>query len=416
MRLEFNSGAELPAAPIKKYMKQKILQHKILAVLFLALAMLALVRFVTGPDNGSGATPRGARTVYVELGQASFGTMREVGQYYGTLSAAQKFSVSPKVGGELKQLMVDIGDRISSGQILARLDDETYRLTRDQALHNVRLAEAQKAEAEANLSLAESDLARQASLIDKRITTQSEYETYQNKKAQAQARLMLAESQLSVAESQLADAALRLSYTEINATWPEEGPRWIGERLADEGDLLTANTPFLSVVSLNPLLVVVEVIERDYPKIRNGQVAELRTEAFPGEVFTGRVVRVAPVLSANTRQARVELEVSNKDLRLKPGMFTEVRFIFKEVENVWSVPQDVPFQRAEGLVIFVADPDNGTVKLQTVELGLVEDGRVELVGSPPIDGPVVFLGQHLLEDGQAYSVPGGSYPGKAPGK
>lgn len=234
--------------------------------------------------------------------------------------------------------------------------------------------------------------------------------------AQAQARLMLAESQLSVAESQLADAALRLSYTEINATWPEEGPRWIGERLADEGDLLTANTPFLSVVSLNPLLVVVEVIERDYPKIRNGQVAELRTEAFPGEVFTGRVVRVAPVLSANTRQARVELEVSNKDLRLKPGMFTEVRFIFKEVENVWSVPQDVPFQRAEGLVIFVADPDNGTVKLQTVELGLVEDGRVELVGSPPIDGPVVFLGQHLLEDGQAYSVPGGSYPGKAPGK
>lgn len=386
-----------------------------MTVFILALVLLAGVRFVTGPDNGNGAVPRGARAIYVELGQASFGTMREVGQYYGTLSAAQKFSVSPKVGGELKRLLVDIGDRIESGQVLARLDDETYRLTRDQASHNVGLAEAQQAEAEANLSLAESDLARQASLADKRITPQSEYEAYQNKKAQAQARLMLAESQLNVARSQLADAALKLSYTEISATWPEDSPRWIGERLADEGDLLTANTPFLSVVSLDPLLVVVEVIERDYPKIRIGQEAELRTEAFPGEVFTGRVVRVAPVLSTNTRQARVELEVANADLRLKPGMFTEVLFIFKEIENVWSVPQDVPFRRTEGFVIFVADPETNTVKLQPVKLGLVEDGRVELVDSPPIDGPVVFLGQHLLEDGQAYSVPGASSSENKPG-
>jgi RND family efflux transporter, MFP subunit len=312
--------------------------------------------------------------------------------------------------------MVDIGDRIESGQVLARLDDDSYRLTRDQSAHNVNLAEAQLAEAKANLSLAESDLARQASLADKRITPQSEYEAYQNKMAQAEARLMLAGSQLSMAQSQLADAALKLSYTEISATWPEDGPRWIGERLADEGDLLTANTPLLTVVSLDPLLVVVEVIERDYPKIRVGQEAELRTEAWPGEVFAGRVVRVAPVLSANTRQARVELEVTNHDLRLKPGMFAEVLFVFKEIQNVWSVPQDVPFRRREGFVIFVADPDTSKVKLQAVQLGLVEGGRVELVGSPPIEGPVVFLGQHLLDDGQAYSIPGSAGKGGKSGQ
>ena len=102
----------------------------------------------------------------------------------------------------------------------------------------------------------------------------------------------------------------------------------------------------------------------------------------------------------------MELEVANPDLRLKPGMFTEVLFIFKEIENVWSVPQDVPFRRTEGFVIFVADPETSTVRLQPVELGLVEGGRVELVGSQPIEGPVVFLGQHLLDDGQTYSLPG----------
>ncbi|MDL2259933.1 efflux RND transporter periplasmic adaptor subunit [Deltaproteobacteria bacterium OttesenSCG-928-K17] len=394
----------------------KIKSHKIAAGLLLLFLALVVVRFVTGPENSSAAKPAGQRPIYVELGQATFGTMREVGQYYGTLNAAQKFSVSPKVGGELKRLMVDIGDRIESGQVLAMLDDDQYRLARDQAAHNVGLAEAQYAEAEANLSLAKSDLARQASLVGKRITPQSEYEAYENKLRQAEARLMLAASQLSGARSQLADAALRLSYTTISATWPEDGYRWVGERLVDEGDLLTANTPLLAVVSLNPLLVVVEVIERDYPKIKIGQEAELRTEAWPGEVFKGRVVRVAPVLSSNTRQARVELEVANDDLKLKPGMFTEVLFVFQELLDVWSVPEDVPFRRSDGFVIFVADPKTETVKMQPVDLGLSENGRVQLVDVPPIDGPIVVLGQYLLEDGLKYKAPGASGPrgGNAP--
>lgn len=386
---------------------KKIKAHKIISLVLAAFLVLVVVRFVGGPGNSSAARPAGDRPVFVELGQARFGPMREVGQYYGTLTAAQKFSVSPKVGGELKRLLADIGDRIESGQPLAILDDDQYRLARDHAAHNVGLAEAQEAEAQANLSLAKSDLARQASLAGKRITPQSEYEAYENKLRQAEARLMLAESQLSGARSQLADAALRLSYTTVSATWPEPGPRWVGERLVDEGDLLAANTPILTMVSLDPLLVVVEVIEKDYPKIKIGQESELRTEAWPGEVFKGKVVRVAPVLSANTRQARVELEVLNPDLKLKPGMFTEVLFVFKELEKVWSVAEDVPFRRSDGFVIFVAQPESGTVKMLPVELGLVENGQVQLVDAPPIDGPVVVLGQHLLDDGLKYRVPDG---------
>ncbi|MDL2226953.1 efflux RND transporter periplasmic adaptor subunit [Deltaproteobacteria bacterium OttesenSCG-928-M10] len=384
---------------------RKIAQHKILSLIVLALVGLAVYRFIAGPAGGGPGGRGGSPPVYVELGEARFGTMREVGLYYGSLTAAQKFAVSPRVGGQLKTLFADIGDRIESGQLLAVLDDEEYRIARDQSAYNVGLAEAQEAEAQANLRLAQSDMNRQSSLADKRIVTQSDFETAENKLRQAEARLMVAESQLRGANSQLADAALKLSYTQISSTWPEGGPRFVAERMVDEGELLTANTPIFNIVSLDPLLVVVEVIEKDYPKIRIGQEAELRTEAWPGEVFKGRVVRVAPVLSAASRQARVELEVVNPDLRLKPGMFTEVIFIFKEVQNVWSVPQDVPFRRREGFVVFVADPAAKTVKMVPVSLGLVENGRVELVDAPAIDGPVVFLGQHLLEDGMNYRLP-----------
>ncbi len=397
-------------------MLEKIKNHKYASVAIALFALLILYRLGAALFGGdpSGQKP-GQAPVFVELGQATFGTMRQVGQYYGSLIAAQQFTVSPQVGGELEDLLVDIGDEVTSGDTLARLDAKQYHLAKEQAEHNVALAEAQAAEAKANLNLARSDLDRQESLMKKRITTQADYETFANKLHQAEARLAVAESQLSGARSQLADAELRLSYTKVTATWPEGGSRWVGQRLVNEGDLLTANTPILELVALDPLLVVVEVIERDYPKIHLGQEAELRTEAFPDEIFHGRVVRIAPVLSADTRQARVELEVPNPELRLKPGMFTEVTFVFNELENVWSVPQDVPFHRASGHIIFIADPQTQTVTLQPVTLGLVENGRVELVDSPPISGPVVFVGQHLLEDGYKYRLPGGT-AGKTPPK
>ncbi|MDR3037901.1 MAG: efflux RND transporter periplasmic adaptor subunit [Candidatus Adiutrix sp.] len=386
-------------------MLQFLKRHKAVSAIALVILSLVAFRLVSAlVGGGSGISGGPNREIYVELGRAEFGTLREVGVYYGSLTSPRRFSVSAQVGGRLEKLLADIGDRVTSGQELAQLDDEPYQLARDEATHRVRLNEAQFREAEANLRLAQSDMQRQANLAGKSIVTQSDFETAENKLRQAEARLAAAESQLSAAKSQLADADLKLSYTRISAAWPEGDQRYIGQRLVDEGDLVTANTPILALVALDPLLVVVEVLEKDYPRLQVGQEALLRTEAWPGETFRARVLRVAPVLSAATRQARVELEVVNPGLKLKPGMFTEVVFVFREVENVWSVPQDVPFRRQEGFVIFLADPETKTVRMLPVTLGLVDSGRVELVGAPPLDQPVVFLGQHLLSDGQTYRL------------
>jgi multidrug efflux pump subunit AcrA (membrane-fusion protein) len=388
--------------------------HKKLSGLIIILAGLTVFRLVNGQADFSGR-PGGAQkeAVYVQLGEAYFGNMRELGLYHGTLTAPNRFSISPKVGGEIKRIYVDIGDRLTNGQLVASLDDEEYALAKDRAQLNVSLAEAQVKEAEANLRLAQNDMARQTTLTNKKIVTQSEFETAENKLKQAEARLAVAVSQQKSANNQLADANLRLSYTNLTATWVNKDPndqgsgfRYVGARLADEGQLVTANTPVMELVSLDPLLVVVDVIEKDYPKIVPGLMATVGTEAFPGQGFQAQVTRVAPVLSADTRQARVEMEVANPDLLLKPGMFAEVVFVFSERQGVWSVDHDVPFRRSEGYVVYVADPQKGVVKQIPVELGLVENGRVELLGVSDIDGPIVTLGQHLLQDGQAYKTPG----------
>jgi RND family efflux transporter MFP subunit len=385
--------------------------HKILALLAALFFALTAARLpgLMAPKGGPLGPGGSKEPVYVELAEARHGTMRNISRYYGTLSAPNRFSLSAKVGGEILEIRKDIGDRLESGDLVAVLDDEEYALARDRAQLSVKLAEAQLAEARANLELAKSDMARQASLTQKSIVTQSEYEAAENRLLQAEARLDVAASQLESARNQLADAELRLSYTMVRASWPggpAGGFRYVGQRLADAGTLVVANTPILELVSLDPLLVVVDVMEKDYPRIAPGMEAAIATEAYPGEAFVGRVARVAPVLSADSRQARVELEVANPGLRLKPGMFAEVLFVFEERPGAWSVAQDVPFRRHDGYVIFVADPLSRTVKERPVTLGIVEGDRVELVGSEPIGGPVVVLGQHLLTDGQPYLLPG----------
>jgi multidrug efflux pump subunit AcrA (membrane-fusion protein) len=392
-------------------------RHKKSAAVVLILAAATAFRLVSG-QAAPFAKPAGHEPVYVELGTATRGPMRELSRYYGSLSAPNRYFLSTKASGEIKSLLVNIGDRLASGQLAAVLDDEEYVLARDRAAMSVRLAEAQLAEARANLELAESDMRRQSNLTSKSIVTQSEFEAAQNKLLQAKARLDVAESQLQSARNQLADAELRLSYTRVVANWPGGGSggagdhRYVGSRLVSEGQLVTANTNLFELVSIDPLLVEVDVIEKDYPKFYPGMEASLSTEAFPGETFTARVVRVAPVLSSDSRQARLELEVANSDLRLKPGMYADVVFVFDEHPDVWSVSEDVPFRRSDGFVVFVADPAAGTVSMVPVELGLVEQGRVELVGVSGIDGPVVILGQHLLQDGQGYKVAGD--PAEAP--
>ncbi|MDR2350792.1 MAG: efflux RND transporter periplasmic adaptor subunit [Deltaproteobacteria bacterium] len=395
----------------KKKSKSFFGGHKKFTVVLLILLGLSVYRFATLKDNANSFAPP-QEPVYVELSTAGYGTMRELGLYYGTLSAPNRFSLATKVGGEVKEIRADIGDRISPGDLVAVLDDEEYILARERAELNVKLAEAQHLEASANNDLAKSEMARQKNLSSKNIVSRSEYETAENQLKQTEARLMISGSQLEAARNQLRDAELRLSYARVRASWPGDGEgetggyRYVGSRLVDAGALVTANTPLFEVVSLDPLLVVVDIIEKDYPKIFPGMEASVRTEAFAGETFKGSVKRVAPILSQDSRQARVEIEVANPGLRLKPGMYAEVIFVFNERRGVWSVNQDVPFRKNEGYVIFVANPETRTVTERRVELGLREGEKVELLDSGPIEGQIVSLGQHLLTDGQGYMLPG----------
>ncbi|MFP4398430.1 MAG: efflux RND transporter periplasmic adaptor subunit, partial [Desulfonatronovibrio sp.] len=207
-------------------------------------------------------------------------------------------------------------------------------------------------------------------------------------------------------EAALEAARVRLSYTKIIARWdhsPET--RVVGRRLTDEGSMLQANEPVVSIVNTEKLIAVVNVIERDFPFIRVGQTALVTADAYPEKTYQGEIVRFAPVLEEASRQGRVEVLLSNADGLLAPGMFARVRLEFSRHEDVVSVPVEsiVRLQGQQG--VFLADTENMKAQFVPVTVGLIDNGLAEIV-EPRVEGLVVTLGHHLLEDGMDIIIPG----------
>jgi RND family efflux transporter MFP subunit len=200
-------------------------------------------------------------------------------------------------------------------------------------------------------------------------------------------------------------AKVRLSYTRIRV--PENraaNDRVVGERYVDEGAMLAPNTPIVSILDIGTLIAVINVIERDYPKIQPRLEALISTDAFPGQTFSGKVVRIAPLLMEKSREARIEIKISNDQWLLKPGMFVRVQIEFKQHENVTVVPIAALVKRNGQQGVFEVDRKEKKAHFVPVELGIVNGTRAEIL-NPPLSGAVVTLGQHLLEDGSKIILP-----------
>ena len=135
-----------------------------------------------------------------------------------------------------------------------------------------------------------------------------------------------------------------------------------------------------------------------------GLDAVAKTDAFPGKAFSGKIVRVAPLLKETSREARVEIEIPNHGGLLKPGMFTRVHIEFDQHDNATVVPLDALVKRNGEEGVFVADLEERKAYFLPVIPGIFNGNRAEIV-SPSLSGYVVTLGHHLLEDGASIILP-----------
>ena len=422
---------------------------------------------------------RGAVAVAVEVEPVRKGVIRNVRLFTGSLLPKSEFRVAPKISGRLAKLLVDIGDTVKRGQLIAVLDDDEFVRQVEQARAELDVAKAnaeeirlnmaleaqvsaqQVAEAKAAVAIAEAnveenrcDLAaakrefdRVKSLRDKQIVSEGELDAAEDKynaqsarhkvmlaqvaqrqvlvkaaevrtsdmqsKARA-AKHTLAASQVTQKEAALKAAEVRRSYTQMSISWEDaDEVRCVGGRFVDEGAMLTANAPVVSILQTHPIVAEIHVIERDYVYIEIGQEAAVTTDAHADRTFAGQVARITPQLEEASRQARIEIEIDNSDKRLRPGMFVRVRIELARHDEAMLVPVSALAKREGKRGVFLMDEESMKANFVPVKLGFTEGDLAEVL-EPALSGSVITLGHHLLEDGGAITLPGAAARGKAP--
>ncbi len=325
--------------------------------------------------------------------------LQDIGEFSGTLIPNAQFDVSPKIGGKLEKLYVDVGDTVRKGELIAELEDEEVVQQVEQAKAELEVAQASLEDSQNALLLAKREHERVKSLFEKQIASAAELDRVEAELRTAEARHRVSLAQIRQKEAALKAVEVRFSYTNIRATWNRgEGIRVIGERFVDEGTLLRANEPIVSVLDIDTLVAAIQVIERDYPRVHEGQRAFVTTDLFPEREFEAKVARVAPILKEAARQAEVKVEIPNPGRLLKPGMFVRVKIEFSRKEGAPSVPLSALVRRNGEQGVFLIEENGQRARFVPVRVGLIHEGRAEIL-DPPLSGMVIILGHHLLEDG-----------------
>ena len=259
--------------------------------------------------------------------------------------------------------------RVDKGQILARLDDSELR--------------ARAEISRATLQEAEQGFGRAESLKENQLISPEEYDQVVTR--------------LDTARAQSESDRIQLGYTEIRA--PFAG--LVVTRHIHYAEQVNAGMPLFRISDFNPLLCPIQIPERDIPKVQVGQQAYLTLEAWSGERFPARVLRVRPIVDAATGTVRVTLEVETGG-RLRPGMFARAFVQTETRSDALVVPKSALSLESIGDTVYVAEGD--TASRREVQLGFKEGDFVEVLSGVSEGERIIVVGQDGLSDGTPIQI------------
>ncbi|MCX7822074.1 MAG: efflux RND transporter periplasmic adaptor subunit [Syntrophobacterales bacterium] len=309
----------------------------------------------------------------------------------GTVNPVAMVLIGTQVSGTIKHIYVDFNSPVKKGEMIAEIDPSLFEAQVEQARANVLAARANLKKAEATLTDAGRTLERNKTLFGKDLIARSELEAAETNYQMALANVLAARAQLSQAEAALKSAETNLRYTRIIS--PVDGV--VISRNVDVGQTVAASfqTPTLFTIArdLTKMQINTNVAEADIGKISVGQLVEFTVDAYPEEIFRGKVsqVRLAPINIQNVVTYDVVILVDNPDLKLKPGMTANVSIITAEKRGVLRIPNAalrVTLTRVaaegqnkptEGSGVWVLE--KGKPKFATLKLGISDGIHTEVV-------------------------------------
>jgi RND family efflux transporter MFP subunit len=309
-------------------------------------------------------------------------------QATGYISARRQATVSTQITGTLTQVLIEEGDHVQKGQVIARLEDSSLRAGVNVAQANILSIQAQIAQAQAQLTQAEADARRQAELSASGMTTRQAAEQARTAVATAQAVLEARRREADAGRAQLAQAQVNFDYTVVRA--PFSGV--VTVKAAQVGEIVSplsagggfTRTGVGTIVDMDSLEVVVDVSEAYIGQIKADMAAEAVPDAYPDWKVPAHVQAIIPTADRGKATIKVRVALEQKDARLVPDMGMRVSFLgARPAANAAPAPKGVLVppqalaQRDGQTVVFVAG--DGRVQQRNVKPAPQDIGSMKLL-------------------------------------
>ena len=337
-------------------------------------------------DESSSKTPI---VVSVTTTKVTRGEISRIQLINGPVAAVPNHDVkvSSLVGGRVASVGVAEGDHVSAGQIVAKIDDHTFR---DQ----VAQAEAAVQQSQSNLENSKLNFNRNQDLFQRGIAARKELEDARNEQNTAEAAVKTANAQLSTAQ-------LQVSRSEVRS--PIDGT--VVKRSVSAGEQVdgTSATPIMEVAQLDEVELDANIPAASMAQLKQGEAVALSTDALPGRNFTGHVVAISQAVDPASNAGLVRIRIPNGDHALRLGMFLGAQIPIETHKNALIVPSQSIYRDEEGKArVFQVQGD--TANAQEVTLGIETSARDEITDGVTEGETIILTGGYGIEDKAKISV------------
>jgi membrane fusion protein (multidrug efflux system) len=303
--------------------------------------------------------------VPVEIAQPYRQDIRASYEATATLTSDADAPIIARVAGELIELLVEEGDTVKAGQVLARLDGERLRL--------------EMLAAKANLARASKEFKRNTDLHERGLISASIFEGLKYDLAALQASYEL--------------SALNYDYSNIRATI--DGV--VSAREIKPGQNVSIGDIAFRITDTAELIAHLQIPQSQLPKFQAGHTASLQVASMPNTRFPASIVRISPTVDARNGTFRATAIIQNKDGNIAPGMFGRFTIAYEMHPDALVVPAAALLDEDEQTTVYVVN--NGQVTKRVVETGIREGDIIEILGGLGDNDNIVVVGHTGLREG-----------------
>lgn len=330
---------------------------------FIPLLSIALLLSCGGSGQAESTESEASQKTKVRVEEVKLVPVDQISTFTATVEADKVNNIAPAMGGRIREIYVEVGSQVRKGQVLVAMDASTY------------------SQQETQVATLRRDFERYKEL----------YEVGGISKQQ----LDQVKTQLDVAET-----AMNNLGENTKLVSPLNGV--VTARNYDPGDV-AMQLPILTIESMNPVKVTLNVSERFYSQVKIGMPVEVQADALGDEVFEGKISLIYPTIDPVSHTFTVEVSVPNNNQKLRPGMFSRVKMNFGT--NDRPLLSDLAVLKQVGSndrYVFVEE--NGKAKYTIVQLGARIDDKYEIISGLNAGDKVIIHGNTNLIDGSEVEV------------